>query len=303
MKTVNIIGMGALGLLYADQITKGLGDNDVVSFVMDEERAKRHKNDTYSINGVKKNFNIVSTAEAKEADLVIVAVKYTALEEALNVMETSVGRNTIIVSVMNGVTSERIIAKRYGMDKLIYCVAMGMDAMRDGTTLKYTQSGKLRIGGTDEAMNKRADAVESFFKTAGVDYVREEDILYRMWFKYMLNVGVNQTCMVYDTTYGVATSDGTEPNVKMVGAMHEVVEIAGKKGINLTEADLQQCIDIERTLDPEGYPSMAQDRKASRKSEVDMFAGEMIRMGQEYGVDVPFNRFFYEKVKEIEAEY
>lgn len=300
---INIIGMGALGLLYADQLTKGLGKEVDVTFVMDRDRAERHKKDVYTINGEEKHFNIVSEDEAEVADMVIVAVKYTALAEALDTMKTSVGDDTVIVSVLNGVTSEQIIAKRYGMDKLIYSVAMGMDAMRDGTTLKYTQCGKLRIGATDDKMKERLHKVEVLFIKGNVPYVAEEDILYRMWFKFMLNIGINQACMVYDTNYGYATTEGNECNEKMIGAMKEVLEIAAKKGISLTMDDLNQCIEIIKTLDPVGYPSMAQDRKAKRKSEVDMFAGEMLRMGKEFGVEVPYNQFFYDRVMEIEALY
>lgn len=303
IQNVSIIGMGALGLLYADQITSGLQNMDMVQFVMDPERADRHRRDTYTINGETKQFRIVSSAEAHPADLVIVAVKYGSLPEALDTMASSVDAHSIIISVMNGVTSENIIAERYGASRIVHTVAQGMDAMRDGTTLRYTQCGALRIGTADNTLVPLVDEVEDLFIRAKVPYVRESDILYRLWFKYMLNIGINQTCMVFDTNYGVATTPGTESNEKMIGAMREVVKVAAAKGIRLTEADLQQCIEIEKTLDPEGFPSMAQDRKAGRKSEVDMFAGEMIRMADDLGIDVPYNRFFYEKVKEIEAAY
>lgn len=303
IKKISIIGMGALGLLYADQITSGLNDLSVVEFVMDSERAKKHKNDVYTINGEEKNFKIVEADEATPADLVIVAVKYTALKDALDIMKNSVGDDTIIISVLNGVTSEKIIAERYGMDRIVYTVAQGMDAMRDGTTLKYTQCGNLHIGSVSDVMSEKLKEVKELFERANVPHIVEADIMYRMWFKFMLNVGVNQTCMVFDTDYGCATTEGTEPYEKMVGAMKEVIDIAAHNGVNLTQADLEKCIEIEKTLDPKGYPSMAQDRKAKRKSEVDMFAGEVIRMANEYGTSSEYNKFFSDRVAEIEAEY
>ncbi|MBR2789089.1 MAG: hypothetical protein IKD70_00520, partial [Eggerthellaceae bacterium] len=47
---------------------------------------------------------------------------------------------------------------------------------------------------------KLAAAVE-VFQRAGLPVVREDDILHRMWCKYMLNVGVNQVCMAYELDY------------------------------------------------------------------------------------------------------
>lgn len=302
IQNIAIIGMGALGLLYADQLTQGLQDMDCVQFIMDENRMEKHRKDVYTINGTEKKFRIVSAEAAKPVDLCIVAVKYNALPSALDTMASVIGPDTIIMSVMNGVTSEEIIARRYPNAPMLITVAQGMDAMRDGSSLRYTQCGALRIGVTEEKKLPALEAVEALFQKAKVPYVREADILYRLWFKYMLNVGVNQTCMVFSTNYGVATTPDTEAYEKMVGAMREVIPIAKAHGAVLTEADVQQCIDIERTLDPLGYPSMAQDRVAGRKSEVEMFAGDVIRMSKEIGLSAPYNQFFYDRVKEIEKD-
>lgn len=303
IQKIAIVGMGALGLLYADQLTRGLGNMDCVQFVMDESRIARHSGDVYTINGQEKKFRIVSTKDAEPADLCIVAVKYPALPGALDTMAPVIGPGTIVMSVMNGVTSEAIIARRYPDAPMLVTVAQGMDAMRSFSSLRYTRCGALHIGVTEEKNLPALEAVENLFRTAQVPYVRETDIAYRLWFKFMLNVGVNQACMVFNTNYGVVTTTGTEANEKMVGAMREVIPIAASHGVRLSEADVQQCIAIERTLDPEGYPSMAQDRRAGRKSEVDMFAGAVIRMSEEIGLEAPCNRFLYDRVQEIEKDF
>ncbi len=300
---IAIIGMGALGLLYADQLNTGLNNSNAAYFVMDKDRAKRHQDDIYKINKNPKQFTIIDQEQATPADLVIVAVKYTALKEAIETIRTSVGENTIILSVLNGIDSEKIIGAEYGMDKMIYAVAQKMDAMRDGTALTYTNCGKLHIGAQSKAQNHNLQKVQELFERANLPHVIEKDILYRIWFKFMLNVGFNQTCMVYDAPYAVVTNPNNECYHKMVGAMREVIPLAKANGVTLTEEDIQKCIDFEKEIDPEAYPSMAQDRKAKRKSEVEMFSGEIIRQAKELGIEVPFNEFFYQKVKEIESSY
>lgn len=300
---IGIVGMGALGLLYADQLVSGLKDPEAVTFIMDDERLARHKNDIYTINGERKSFRMVSSKEAEPAGLLIVAVKYNELPSAVETMKNAVGEDTVILSVMNGITSEKIIASRYGMDRMVYAIAQGMDAMRDGTSLRYTKCGNIHIGAADEKMKKNIAAVKELFERAEVPHIVEEDIMYRMWFKFMLNVGINQICMAYGVGYGEATTVGSESNRVMIETMREVVSIAAAKGITLTEADIEQCLEIERSLDPEGYPSMAQDRKAKRRSEVDMFAGEVIRMGKELNIPTPYNEDILKKVLEIEKAY
>ena len=105
IKTVAIVGMGALGMLYGEQLQKVLPAG-AVRFVMDEERFKRHKNDKYEVNGVEQSFTLQSVAQAEPVDLVIVATKFSGLNEALEEMQGLVGPQTIIFSVLNGISSE-----------------------------------------------------------------------------------------------------------------------------------------------------------------------------------------------------
>ncbi len=53
IQSTAIIGMGALGLLYADRIVKKRGKNGV-TFVLDKDRMQKYKDVEFSINGEKK---------------------------------------------------------------------------------------------------------------------------------------------------------------------------------------------------------------------------------------------------------
>ena len=301
IKTVAIVGMGALGILYGSQIVKARG-REAVTYVMDRERCERHRGQPVYCNDEPLNFRCVSAEEAEPSDLVIVAVKSTGLEAALEVMAGCVGPETVILSVMNGISSEEILARRFDWEHLIETVAVGMDAMRFGDRLTYTKKGVLAIGVTDPARRENLERVKAYFDAVGVPYETDEHILHRLWGKFMLNVGVNQTCMVYSCTYSDVWKEGRARNT-MLGAMREVIEVANAKGIGLTEADLEEYDRIIHTLSPAGTPSMGQDRINRRPSEVEMFAGTVIRLGRELGVPTPVNQWLYDRVAEIEAEY
>lgn len=297
-----IIGMGALGLLYADCIVKTQGEDGAV-FVMDKERLARYQKRVFTCNGRETHFKMADAQEMEPVDLVIVAVKYNGLESALKTMEKCVGEHTIIMSVMNGIDSEKIIAKRFGDDHLIYTVAQAMDAMRFDDTLIYTQMGELHIGVLEEKQRESLEKVIEFFDHIQMPYVVEEDIMFRLWAKFMLNVGVNQTCMAYDATYQMVLAEGSEENATLIAAMKEVKELANLENIGLTDDDVKFYVDILRTLKPDGMPSMAQDRIAKRKSEVEMFAGTVIRMAKKHDLPVPANEKLYQMILEVEAGY
>lgn len=297
-----IIGMGALGLLYGDIISRTIG-KDAVSYIMNAERLYRNQNQVFQINGVEKQFQMMDCNEATAVDLVIVAVKYTGLQQALKDMRGCVDEHTIIMSVMNGIDSEELIAIKYGSGHLIYTVAQGMDAMKFGEKLTYTKMGELRIGAVDEKQKGNLDRVIGFFNYISMPYTVEEDILYRMWGKFMLNVGVNQTCMAFETNYGGVLQENTKENEVMIGAMQEVISLARRKGISLTTKDMKYYIDILKTLDPLGMPSMRQDGVSKRPSEVEMFAGTVRRLSAELGLLTPVNDLLYDRIRKIEAQY
>lgn len=103
IKRVGIIGMGALGMLYGDFIAKTL--REAVTFIVDEKRKKAYQETVFTINGEKVLFNLVEYFNAVPFDLIIIAVKGTALEEAIKEIKKCVDKNTTIISVLNGIDS------------------------------------------------------------------------------------------------------------------------------------------------------------------------------------------------------
>lgn len=301
IEQVSIVGMGALGILYGSHMAKAIGF-DRVHYVMDEKRYEKYKDLPVFCNNEELRFHCVPCPEAQPADLLIVAVKATGLQAAMDVMEKSVGPDTVILSVMNGISSEEIIAGRYGKEHLIYTVAQGMDAMKFGSKLTYTKMGILAVGVREEIQRPNLERVCEFFERIQLPYQAEDDIQHRLWSKFMLNVGVNQTCMVYSCTYSDVWREGQERDT-ILGAMREVIAVANAEGIGLTEEDLNEYDRIIHTLSPDGTPSMGQDRIAKRHSEVEMFAGTILAYGKKHGIPTPVNQWLYDRVKEIEKTY
>lgn len=299
---VSILGMGALGVLYGSHMARAMR-LDHVTYVMDEARYEKYKGASVYCNGEEIHFRCIPDSQARPADLLIVAVKSTGLDSALDVMKTSIGEDTIILSVMNGITSEEIIGERYGHEHMIYTVAQGMDAMKFGPRLNYTKPGILAIGVRKDSQQGNLKRVCELFDRIQLPYQVDNDILHRLWSKFMLNVGCNQTCMVCSCAYKDVETPGSKERDIMLGAMREVISIANAEGVHLTEADLEEYDAILRTLSPDGLPSMAQDRIAKRPSEVEMFAGTILTYGKKHRIPTPVNQWLYDRVREIEKEY
>ncbi|MCK9444485.1 MAG: ketopantoate reductase family protein [Tissierellaceae bacterium] len=297
IEKVSIIGMGALGTLFGGFLTNKLGKKNV-EFIVNKERKERFKSMGLTSNGEVCDFNLVDEEEmGRPADLLIFAVKGVDLDSAINSAKNKVSENTIIISLLNGISSEESIGKVYGMDKIVYTVAQGMDAVKIGNKFTYTNMGEICIGVTDESedMKKKLDSVIELFDRTGLPYTIEKDINHRLWSKFMLNVGVNQVVMIYEGTYKTIQEPG-EARDMMIGAMREALVLANKEGVNVGEKDLEDYVDLMDSLDPEGMPSMRQDGIAGRETEVEMFAGTVLRLGKKHDILTPINQEIYNKI-------
>lgn len=302
IERVAIIGRGAVGLLYGTIAEKNLGPGSV-EYVMDDARLARHAGETPTVNGEPLRVPTVPASEAAPVDLVILAIKAPGMPVALDTMERLVGPHTAIASLVNGVTSEERIAERFGWERTVLSVAQGMDAVFIGDDMTYAHPGEVRFGAAPGTAAGVVEDVADFYARAGIPHVVEADIRRRMWVKLMLNVGINQTCMVYGGTYGSASEPGSGQNRCFVAAMREALAVARAEGVDVTEVDLAQMAALIASLDSDGMPSMAQDRVNEKPTEVEEFSGTVIRLAEKHGLLVPTNRWLYERIRAIEAGF
>jgi 2-dehydropantoate 2-reductase len=303
IQTVTIVGLGALGTLFGDILSKSMHKADL-RILADPERTARYKRGGVYVNGIPCDFQYVSTDDAvSKADLILVAVKAPQLTSALDTMRGHVGDRTLILSLLNGISSEAEIGARYGMEKVVDCVAYGMDAVKEGNRLTCVHAGKLcigtRVGGKPTQAVRR---IERFFQRTNCPYEVSEAMGKRMWGKFMLNVGVNQTVAVFGPDYGSVQHDGAQRET-MIAAMREVIALSRCEGIGLTEDDLSYWLNVLAGLDPQGKPSMRQDVELRRKSEVELFSGAVLAFAKKHKLDIPINRMLYRRIREIEAAY
>jgi 2-dehydropantoate 2-reductase len=300
IQNVLFVGTGAVGSACAEIISKKIPD--AVSVLADGERLERYRAEGFVVNGKRHDFPLVSPDKAERADLIIVAVKNYQLARAVKDMEKAVGPDTLILSWLNGITSEEEIAAAYGAAKTPYAMILGIDAVREGNSTVFSSSGKIHFG---DAVNKtgawsgRVSRIASFFDKTGVPYVVPPDMVRNLWYKFMINVGINQASAILKAPYAVFQKD-KDAKAVMKAAMEEVVALSKALGTGLDEGDIEAWNETLMGLGPEQKTSMLQDVEARRRTEVDAFAGTMIALGRKAGIDVPVNKTLYSLLKVME---
>ncbi len=283
IQNLAMIGMGAVGAVVGIRLQKLLGKN--MQCIVDAERKVRYERDGIFVNGKKTDFTWVTPEEARPADLVIIATKNAQLPQAIQNMSRAVGKDTMILSLLNGIQSERDLAAAYGDEKVLPAFVLSLNSIHEGNKIEYTDAGRLIFGESDNRKTERVQALCDLFSRAGIAYVNPEDIQLEQWKKYLINVTFNTLSALCRSPYGGFKYPVMQELARQTGA--EVIAVANAEGIALTSQHLEDDLAMMCRHDPHGKTSMLQDMEARRKSENPWFCGTIVQLAKKHHIPTP----------------
>jgi 2-dehydropantoate 2-reductase len=284
MKTVTIVGLGAVGALYGWRLMQHLGKENL-QVLAEGERKERYERDGFLINGEQVFFPIFTPEEAKPTDLILIATKNHHFTEAIAAIKKAVGKDTAILSLLNGTESEILLEKAYGSDSVLYSFAVGLSSMHELNHIDFGNEGKIVFGEKDNSKSKRIEAIRDLFEKSHINFLVPEDIRVELWKKFMLNTAFNTISSICFATYGDFKAESLR--ILTWKASKEVQAVAKEEGIILTDAMIEANYQTITTLEAEGKTSMFQDMEAGRKTENQWFCGTVTDLGKKHNIPTP----------------
>lgn len=301
IRRIAIVGMGALGTAYAHAMLSHPAGREVFGLIPQQESRARVP---LSVNAEPLPIALYDPQENPPlADLVLVAVKWHHLPAAIQAMDRVVGPHTQILSFLNGISSEEVLARTYGWERVLYATVSGADTRRDGHNVIAKHLGAVLFGEKRNAPpSQRVQRVADCLQEMRIPHRIPEDMELALWQKLMVNVGFNQVSAVLGLTYGQFRLK-PEAMELMRQAQREVIAVANALHVALGEADITAWEAQLWTLSEHGMSSSLQDVLAHRKTEVELYGGEISRLGRQLGIPTPVNESLLERLHQIEASY
>lgn len=286
---IAMIGMGAVGSVFGMDLFNAYPQEFFA--IAAGNRAERLRAEGLQVNG--ENFPLLVEEPVdgvQPAEIIFVCVKNYGLQAALADMRPFVAEGTIIVPLLNGISATPTLREAFPQAKVLFGIAMGIDARRTVNAVDFTTRGVLQFGWerNREPYAPEVQLVWDILSKTPIPLEVGADMERTCWKKWMLNVGYNQVtaavdCFIYECTevpaYFALTS----------AAMQEVVELAKARGVDLTKADREETERFMAAFPRTAQTSMHQDIKAGRITEVDYFAGIVEEYGRAAGVPTPVN--------------
>ncbi len=294
---ISLIGAGAVGAYFIWGFENANIPDREFTVIADGDRLKRLKDSGLKINGKVYHPNVATPEEAGEQDLVIVAVKGNALREAVRLLPPLIGKDTAVISMLNGADSEEIIMKEIGSDHVLHSIIMIASRRADGEVfIDMDYNTTILYGAVDVPdREKKLATVAAAFSGTKIKAVESADIMADIWTKYAKNICNNLPQAVLGVPAALYTR--SEHGLFLANKLWAEARILAKlRGVELPEeTGIYPCADSSRY-------STLQDIDAGRRTEVDSLCGYLLKLAEENFVEVPYIEYTYHAIKALEEK-
>ncbi|MGK4008674.1 2-dehydropantoate 2-reductase [Sorangium sp. So ce1036] len=220
-------------------------------------------------------------------DLALVAVKWPSLAAVSAALPALLAPDGLCVPLLNGLDSEDAVARDLGASRVIAAVAFMSASLAGPGEIHTVAPTRAGLAPYRPGQEPRVEAVAALLERAGIPVRRASDHRAMLWEKMVWNAPFNAICALTDQRAGVA-AERMEDLVR--AGMLEVIAVARAEGTDISGAIADAMIAMTRKEYPLTEPSMLQDVRAGRPTEVDILQSAVVDRGRRAGVDTPVLR-------------
>ncbi len=300
---ISIIGSGAMGSLFGGMLSKS--GEEIILYDVNEAHINKINSGGLSIKSAATGESIVvypkatkNPEDTKGSDIFIIFVKSTITEIVAKQFAPLAGKDTIVITLQNGLGNEEIIRNILGKERVAAGVTSQGATFLGPGEINHAGKGPTHLCMSDKNNEKIKPFVETLNK-AGFEADIENNIENLVWSKLIINVGINALTAITGLENGKLL-DFQELKSIMKDLVDEGIAVAEKKGIKLTFPDpLQTVFDVaEKTA--KNRSSMLQDFDRGSRTEIDFINGAIVSEAAKLGIDTPVNRTLTGLVKTME---
>ncbi len=232
--------------------------------------------------------------EIGPADAVLLCVKTWQLPQAIPMLPTLVGPGTAVVTTQNGVDAPDQVAAAVGRDAVLPGLAKIFSSVAAPGRISHVGGpASLAFGEWDNRRTDRVSDLKALLRGAGVDASVPADIWAELWAKMLFVVPFGTLGAASGVPIGALRSrPGTRQ--ALVEAMGEIEAIARARGIGLPSGIVEKTLTFVDQQPAGATSSLQRDLLAGRPSELEAWAGSVVRLGRESGVATPVHGLLYE---------
>jgi 2-dehydropantoate 2-reductase len=290
---IAVIGAGGVGGYFGGRLA-AIGEN--VHFVARGAHLAALQSTGLRIQSPKGDLHLRRVAATDDpaaigsVDVVFFTVKMYDVEPAAKLLPPLLGRDTVVITLQNGVEAVDMLTNRVAREHVAGGVAYVAAVISEPGTIRHTTLDTLIFGELDGRRSKRlTDLAEAGVK-AGFHARVSDAINVDLWSKFSrLSVFSGMTA-VTRSPLGVVRDD-PELFGMMTAAIDESIRVAHACGVPLPDPLVNEIMQMVQKMPAEAKSSMLEDLERGKRLELPWLSGAIVRLGREAGVPTPIHQF------------
>ncbi len=284
-----ILGVGGVGGYFGARLVEAGAD---VSFLVRPARQAQLARDGLRVASPYGDFQVVPrcvTADrlAPDYDLVVLAPKAFDLDGAIEAVAPAVDADTFVLPFLNGWTHLAALDDRFGVSRVIGGVAhIAGELCADGVVRQHSRIHSLTVGGRDAETRAAAERFIGLCCGARFDSLLADDIERVLWEKWVfLATLAGATTLMRAPVGAIVAAAGGDALVRRLYG--ECLAIAGADGRVIDPLASDKALGLLTEPGSAFTASMLRDLAAGLPTEHAHVLGELVRIGQGHGCDMP----------------
>lgn len=289
MKKLLFLGAGGVGGYFGARLIQAGVD---VSFLVRPARAAQlsaHGLNVISPHGhVRLPVRCVTRETVRpDYDLVVLAPKAYDLDDALDAIEPAMGGQTFVLPLLNGLRHLDVLEARYGSERALGGIAHIVSTLSpDGSVQQMHPIQIITAGGRHPTTRQAAADFVALCGSATFDAVLSQDIVSDLWDKWAFLATLAAVTTLTQGSIGqVMNTLHGEALLRRVYA--EGLAVAQRDGASISESSQARALQMLTQRGSDVTASMLRDLQGGLRTEHDHVLGDLVRRGQQHGVDTP----------------
>ncbi len=240
----------------------------------------------------------------EKADVIFVCVKCYSIDSLIPFIEKASHNNTIVIPITNVFGFATKIARK--IPKVVSlggCIYISSDISYYGEVTMRSDVFRVVYGfRKDDPKRNMAYKWESIIEQitndlneSGIEASVSNDVKSEVFRKFSYVSPVSAVCAFLDTNAGELQSPGPQRDT-LIGLIKEIVSIGKAMNVDIDYDIVDKNLELLSTVLPNVKSSMQKDLEKGGESEIDGLIFDVVKMADEYGVDVPLYKMVAEKL-------
>lgn len=298
-----VVGMGALGSIYCGALA---GRIDVRGSARTSEQAARIDDHGFVVrtSGTDRVVRIACYPRAKDdwrADLGVLLTKSHATSTAMTAAAPLLAPGAPVITLQNGLGNREAIAAVVGQDRAAWGVSYVAGTSIGGDVTELVNAGETVFGMPATGAAALSELVRAL-REGGLPARSADHVDDLAWSKVVTAGAMNVAGALSGMEVGRFWTD-PEWRRFIVGMVEEAAAVGAAEGITVDAAAVAAGIAGIAERAPRTTPSMLQDVRRRRPTEVEAMTGELVRRAGRHGLAVPTLREALARMRRLEASW